>query len=82
MRLGREKLKPFELGPRECGTLSKEISKPLQGDGTQRKLRKHSMSRKAFLGFGLGFEEGIETRKRKLLLALELRKLRSMREAP
>lgn len=62
--------------------LSKEISKPLQGYGTLRKLRKHSRFRKAFLGFGLGFEERIETRKRKLILALEFRKLGSMREAP
>lgn len=57
--------------------LSKAISKPLRrkGNGTQRKPRKHSMSRKASLGLGLGSEEGIETRKRKLLWALELRKL-------
>lgn len=57
--------------------LRKEISKPLRrkGNGTQRKLRKHSMSRKAFLGLGLGSEEGVETRKRKLRWALELRKL-------
>lgn len=77
LRLGGEKLKPFELGSRECGRLSKEISKPLQrkGQATQRKLRKHSRSRKASLGFELGSEEGTETRKRKLLLALELRKL-------
>lgn len=73
----KREIEALRVGIWECGVLSKEISKPLRrkGNGTQRKPRKHSMSRKAFLDLGLGSEEGIETRKRKLLWALELRKL-------